>query len=159
MVVDGASSATMVLLPKQVHLQNDVGATPYQRVSEHEERRDILAARDKERDERNVRRRKRRYGGLLIVGRWRSTAEDVKVRVDDEAIESSKGCLYVLLLDLYPSAVAMSIQWINRRVELQTSARIRANTRELGPLLALSIFLSPPAPTLQHDAYKRRSSL
>ena len=34
-MVDGASSATMVLLPKQVHLQNDVGATPYQRVSEH----------------------------------------------------------------------------------------------------------------------------
>jgi hypothetical protein len=69
-VVDGASSATMVLLPKQVHLQNDVGATPYQRVSEHGERRDILAARDKERDERNVRRRKRRYGGFRIVGRW-----------------------------------------------------------------------------------------
>lgn len=54
MVVDGASSATMVLLPKQVHLQNDVG----------------VAARDKERDERNVRRRKRRYGGFRIVGRW-----------------------------------------------------------------------------------------
>jgi hypothetical protein len=59
----------MVLLPKQVHLQNDVRAIAYQQVSASRERRDIQAARDKERDERKVRRRKRRYGGLRIVER------------------------------------------------------------------------------------------
>jgi hypothetical protein len=57
----------MVLLPKQVHLQKDVRAIGCEQVSRHGKRRDIQAARDKDRDERNVRRRKSRYGGLRIV--------------------------------------------------------------------------------------------
>jgi len=47
----GASRAMMVLLPLQVHLQNDVRE----------------AARDREREDRKVRRRKSRYGGFRIL--------------------------------------------------------------------------------------------
>lgn len=53
--LDGASRATMVLLPKQVHLQKDVGE----------------AAKDIERKERKVMRRKMKYGGRRIVAEQR----------------------------------------------------------------------------------------
>lgn len=55
MVAACASRATMVLLPKQVHLQKDVGE----------------AARERDRKERKVMKTKRQKGGLrMAIDAW-----------------------------------------------------------------------------------------